>query len=149
MFILSKEIPKTINLIKDKLNKHFNTKCTGTQRQKNGERIPHQCIKNDNNATIQKYGIRHNIWKYSPGYMKSTTDEFAYDHPAIFPEKLVADHIISWSNENDIVLDPFLGSGTTAKMARHLNRKYIGFEISEDYFKICQKRLSQLNLFNN
>ena len=58
-------------------------------------------------------------------------------------EGLAHDHIISWSNEGDLVYDPFLGSGTTAKMAKLTHRKYVGSEINEGYFKIAQKRLSQ------
>jgi site-specific DNA-methyltransferase (adenine-specific) len=73
------------------------------------------------------------------------------EHPAIFPEKLANDHIVSWSNENDLVYDPFTGSGTTAKMAVVNNRNYIGSEISQEYTDIATKRIreakSQLNLF--
>ena len=64
-------------------------------------------------------------------------------HPAPFPEKIAEDHILSWSNEGDIVLDPMNGSGTTTKMAKQLNRKYIGIEISEKYCKIAEDRLRQ------
>ena len=70
--------------------------------------------------------------------------KIAFNHPAIFPEKLAEDHIISWSNEGDIVLDPFLGSGTTAKMALLNGRNYIGIDISEEYCEIAKKRVSDL-----
>jgi site-specific DNA-methyltransferase (adenine-specific) len=69
-------------------------------------------------------------------------DDFCFEHPAMFPEKLAADHILSWSNEKDIVFDPFAGSGTTLKMAHLLNRRFIGAEISKDYCKIIEKRLA-------
>lgn len=82
-----------------------------------------------------------NIWNYLVGYRNSSKDKIAFKHPAVFPEKLVEDHIISWSNENDIVLDPFMGSGTTAKMALLNNRKYIGFEISKEYCDIAEERI--------
>ena len=72
----------------------------------------------------------------------STSDLIAFQHPAIFPEKLAYDHIITWSNEGDIVLDPFMGSGTTAKACLLSNRKYIGCEISADYCKIAEERLT-------
>ena len=72
------------------------------------------------------------------------SDKIAFNHPAIFPEKLAQDHILSWSNPGDIVFDPFLGSGTTAKMAVLNDRKYIGFEISKEYFDIACQRLKLL-----
>ncbi|MEN7361143.1 MULTISPECIES: DNA-methyltransferase [Bacillus subtilis group] len=83
-----------------------------------------------------------NIWSYLVGMYKSTSDKIAFQHPAIFPEKLAEDHILSWSKEGDIVFDPFMGSGTTAKMAALNNRKYIGTEISKEYCEIANKRLS-------
>ncbi|OQA50491.1 MAG: DNA adenine methyltransferase YhdJ [Bacteroidetes bacterium ADurb.Bin302] len=64
-------------------------------------------------------------------------------HPAVFPEQLAADHIASWSNPGDVVLDPFMGSGTTCKMAQANNRSFIGIEISPEYCKIAEKRLRQ------
>ncbi len=84
---------------------------------------------------VKKFRIQDNIWSM----VTSQTD---WDHPAIFPEKLAHDHIISWSNEGDIVLDPFSGSGTTAKMAKETNRKFIGIDCSEEYCEIARKRLT-------
>ena len=98
---------------------------------------------------VKEYSVERNIWRFSVGLGGSTKDKIAFEHPAIFPERLVADHIKSWSNPNDIILDPFMGSGTTAKVARELNRNYIGFEISNEYCQIAQKRLEQTkNMFN-
>ena len=82
-----------------------------------------------------------NIWMIDTGYMRTAKDKFAYKHPAMFPEKLANDHIISWSNENDIVFDPFMGSGTTGKMALLNNRRFIGVEMDENYFKIASDRI--------
>ncbi|MEA3222667.1 MAG: site-specific DNA-methyltransferase [Thermodesulfobacteriota bacterium] len=90
---------------------------------------------------VKEYGIINNIWYYETGGNKTTKDKIAFEHPAIFPEKLVEDHIKSWSNEGDIVLDPFLGSGTTAKVAKKLKRKYIGIDISEEYCKLARLRV--------
>lgn len=75
------------------------------------------------------------------GYQKSTTDKIAYQHPAIFPEKLAQDNILSWSNPGDVVLDCFMGSGTTGKMCKILNRDFIGIEIDKEYYRIAQKRI--------
>jgi len=77
-----------------------------------------------------KYGQRFNIWELA------NSDKSK--HPAIFPEKLINDHIISWSNENDLVYDCFMGSGTVAKMAKINNRNWIGSEISKEYCNIAK-----------
>lgn len=79
------------------------------------------------------FGKRNNIWRINQ-QQKS-------EHPAPFPEQLANDHIISWSNEGDTVLDPFMGSGTTAKMALLTGRNYIGFEISQEYVELAEKRI--------
>ena len=94
-------------------------------------------------TNIRENKIRNNIWKYNTGYGHSTKDKKAFKHPAIFPEKLAEDHILSWSNEGDIVLDPMCGSGTTCKMAMLNKRNFIGIEISEEYCSIARERLRQ------
>ena len=66
-------------------------------------------------------------------------------HPAVFPEQLVIDHILSWSNEGDIVLDPFMGSGTTALACMKTNRKYIGIELNKEYVDLAEERIKHLN----
>jgi len=99
-------------------------------------------------TTEKKIG---NVFFYSIGGGISTKDKVAYNHPAIFPEQLAIDQIKTWSNEGDLVYDPFLGSGTTAKVAHILNRKWFGSEISSEYVDIAEKRLSPLfeNLFQH
>ncbi len=94
-------------------------------------------------TNIKEMKIKGNIWKYQTGYGHSTKDEIAFKHPAIFPEALARDHILSWSNAGDLVLDPMCGSGTTCKMAKYLNRDYIGIDISKDYCDIAESRLQQ------
>ena len=89
-----------------------------------------------------------NVFFYSVGGGISTKDKIAYKHPAIFPEKLVIDQITTWTNEKDLVYDPFMGSGTTAKVAGLLNRKWIGSEISQEYVQIAQQRIGK-HLLNN
>lgn len=83
---------------------------------------------------MKEYGKRKNIWRYGVGGGK-------IDHPAVFPEQLAKDHIISWSNEGDTVLDCFMGSGTTGKMAVMNNRKFVGIEIDKGYFDIAKQRI--------
>lgn len=94
----------------------------------------------------QEYRKRGNVWKIDTGFNKSTKDAIAFEHPATFPEALARDHILTWSDEKDVVLDPFSGSGTTAKVAKLLGRKFIGIEINREYCKIAEKRLEQLFL---
>ena len=144
MFVLSKGKPKTVNLIADKPNKRYGEKITGTGRNSDGTLKPHTAVKNKTNRTVKKFGVRTNVWLYRVGKWKITKDKYAYKHPAMFPEQLAEDHIISWSNPGDIVLDPFLGSGTTAKMALLNNRNFIGFEISKEYCEIAEQRISQI-----
>lgn len=137
MFVLSKGNPKTINLLADKPNKWANHSTFGnvTRREQDGTLTP------KGRKVVKPFGVRTNIWRYNNGKGFSTKDKIAYEHPAIFPEKLVQDHIVSWSNEGDIVLDPFCGSGTVAKVASMLNRKWVGIEISSEYCKIANERL--------
>ena len=72
----------------------------------------------------------------------STKDKAAFGHPAIFPEQLASDHITSWSNKSDVVFDPFMGSGTTGKMAKLNGRDFIGIELDETYFNIAKDRIN-------
>ena len=68
-------------------------------------------------------------------------------HPASFPEKLAEDHILSWSNPGDLILDPMCGSGTTLKMAVKNNRRYIGIECAAEYVEISRRRVSNVSRF--
>ncbi len=141
MFIFSKGKPKTVNLIADKPNKRYGEKITGTDRNSDRTLKPHTAVKNKTNGTVKKFGVRTNVWLYGVGKWKVTKDEYAYKHPAIFPEQLANDHIISWSDPEDLVFDPFVGSGTTCKMAILNGRKYLGIDISEEYCQIARKRI--------
>ena len=143
MFILSKGKPKTHNLIADKPNKRYGEKVTGNAREKNGEVKQHNAVKRGLDRKIKEFGVRGNVWRYSVGKWKVTKDSIAYEHPAIFPEQLAHDHIITWSKEEDIVFDPFVGSGTTCKMAMLAGRNYIGIEKDEKYCEIAKSRILQ------
>ena len=137
MFILSKGKPKTTNLLKDRKNNWGGTKTGNTgQRQKDGT------IKKNGKKTIKEFGLRFNIWRVLNEGGWNNKDILTKKHPATFPEKLANDHIISWSNENDLVYDPFMGSGTSAKMAILNNRKHIGSEISKEYCDIITQRIN-------
>lgn len=146
MFVLSKGTPKTTNILRDRKNKYL--KMGGDNvRQKDGS------LKKGDRGGIEfnKLGIRENIWYYAVGKNCSSIDEKAFEHPAIFPEQLAADHIYTWSNEGETVYDCFGGSGTTAKMAHKQKRNWILSEISKEYCQIAEKRiapyLAQTSLF--
>lgn len=138
MFVLSKGKPTTFNPIKDRKNVYggqVGSWGKNTVRQKDGT------MKENTRKVIEEYGQRYNVWTYKTS-KNGQEDEVAYEHPAIFPIDMVKDHIISWTNPGDIVYDCFMGSGTTAKAAMLLNRKWIGSEINEDYIDICNRRLN-------
>ena len=138
MFVFSKGKPKSANIIKDKPNKRFGEKQSGSIRQANGEV---RKTSGYGKRCIAEFGRRHNVWDVVP--CKSPAERL---HPAPFPEQLAKDHIISWSNEGDTVLDCFMGSGTTGKMAVLNNRKFIGIELDEGYFKIAEERINNARL---
>ena len=138
MFVFSKGRPKAVNLIKDRKNKYTERWGGGqSERRKDGS-----IKQRGKQQTYQEFGIRFNIWRIPAGWGYSTKDKKAHNHPAIFPEKLARDHIISWSNPGDIVLDPMCGSGTTCKMAKELGRSWIGIDIAEEYCELARKRLA-------
>ena len=130
MFILTKGKHKTFNPISDRINKTAGRKVSGTDRYSDGTTKPKSCLGN----IIKPYGVRYNVWLISEGKRQ-------HKHPASFPESLANDHILSWSNENDLVLDPFVGSGTTTIASKNLNRNFIGFENNPDYYKIAEERV--------
>lgn len=139
MFVLSKGKPKTINLIQDRKNRWTESFGKSSNRQKDGT------IKVKEKIIVKDFGTRNNVWRYNTGFNYSTKDEEAFEHPAIFPELLANDHIQSWSNKDDVVLDPFMGSGTVGKMAKILGRNYIGIDISKEYCELAEKRISYVN----
>lgn len=140
MFVLTKGKIKTYNLIEDRKNRFTERWGAGRKvRNKDGSFSERKVYK------AKEYGRRFNIWRYNNGGQGyGCTDDFGQLHPATFPEQLANDHIISWSNEGDLVYDPFMGSGTTAKMAIFNKRNYIGSEISKEYCKIIEKRVRVL-----
>jgi DNA modification methylase len=140
MFVFSKGEIKTFNALKDRKTTSRRKDKHGMIRQKDGSFRP----MSNRGKQYGEFGIRYNVWDMPP--VMSNIERTG--HPAQFPEQLAKDHILSWSNEKDIILDPFMGSGTTAKMARLNNRQYIGFEISKKYCEIAKKRLGQTSIFD-
>ena len=133
MFVFSKGKPKTFNPIMVECKTKGSKTKGRTFYQTNSQNTPTEGHKND---AVKEYKQKGNVWEVP-------TNAGAKGHPAQFPEQLANDHIISWSNEGDLVYDPFMGSGTTAKMAILNNRNYIGSEISEEYCKIIETRIKE------
>lgn len=141
MFVFVKGKLKTWNPIMiDKLSSE-KRKIKKFHRMKNGIHKTNKYMKN------KKTKIAGNIWYYNNGGGKITKDKIAHEHPAIFPDKLACDHVLSWSNEGDIVLDPMCGSGTTCKVAKNNRRRYIGIDCSEKYCEISRERCNNNPLF--
>jgi len=159
MFILAKGKPLTFNPLKERRNFESQKRLKGSRskaisfRQKDGKLI--QCNEKamyrltHQDSTTR---IKSNIWYCPAGFCSMTLDKFAHGHPALFPEKLAEDHILSWSNPGDVILDPMCGSGTTCKMAAKHGRQYVGIDIAEKYCEIARKRVALIEaqpiLFN-
>ena len=138
MFIFSKLAPKSANMIADRKNKRAGELQCGSIRQKDGT------VKKTTwygKRKIRDYGTRMNVWRISPA--KSKKERL---HPAPFSERLALDHIISWSNEGDTVLDPFMGSGTTGVACVNTGRNFIGIELDQGYFEIARNRIQAATL---
>jgi len=136
MFILTKGKVKTFNPIKDRPTKGPRNK-HGTIRQTDGTTRPQSSL---GKVYSNKLAQRFNVWR-----INTEVSNLKRCHPAQFPERLAEDHIMSWSNEGDTILDPMMGSGTTGVVCKKLGRDFIGIEIDEEYYKIAKARLSATN----
>ena len=130
MFILSKGTPKTINLIKDVKSQNFG-KIYNSVNRRDGKRT-----ETPNGFCVSEYKKRDNVW-----FINVSSDNNG--HPAVFPLQLAQDHIISWSNVGDTVLDCFMGSGTTGVACKNLDRNFIGIELDTGYFNIAEDRMNR------
>ncbi len=129
MFVFSKGKPKTVNLLKDRKNKSVGAVSNKETRSCREDRK----LKNEKRV-VAEFSRRFNVWELSRGRNKTS-------HPAVFPEKLAHDHIISWSNPGDMVFDPFMGSGTTGIACLNNGRNFIGIEKDDKYFSIAKNRI--------
>jgi len=137
MFCFSKGKPKTFNPIKIPCKQAGKIESYGSSRRSLlDKRQAMRAPEGVTYMTTKDTKYHPNIFTYTLGGQKT-------GHPAVFPDKLAEDQIISWSNENDLVFDPFMGSGTTGKMAILNNRNFIGIEKVEDYYKISLNRISE------
>ena len=146
MFVMLKgKRPNCVNLIRDKKNRWAGSKTFGTPstRQKDGT-----IKKMKEGFTVGEYGTRENIWYILNGKGYGG-DKDSHKHPASFPFSLAEDHILSWSNPGDIVLDPMIGGGTTAIAAKMNNRNYIGIDINQEYVDISNNRLDSVKPYSD
>lgn len=132
MFVFSKGKPKTFNPIKDRVNLNAGRKIHGVIRQTDGsiKEMP------SNGKILCDYGQRFNVWE-----IDSCKSNIERRHPAQFPLQLAKDHIYSWSNAGDTVMDIFMGSGTTGVASVNMGRNFIGIEIDEYYFEMAKQRI--------
>ena len=129
MFVLSKGKPKTFNpIMVDCKTANLIYKSTCKQVSKSKQRIKKELI-------INKQKVDSNVWKMAVAQNKTK-------HTAVFPLELPTRHIKSWSNENDLILDPFMGSGTTGIACKNLKRRFIGIELEDKYFEMAKKRIT-------
>ena len=137
MFVFSKGAP-TLTPIevprRNKWNDQRTTRYRGVTRGVDG-------TFNKKHVAIKERVKKQNVWGYVVSGGASTKDKRAHNHPAIFPEQLVYDHVISWSKETDIVLDPFMGSGTTGVVALRLGRRFVGIELDAEYYALATARI--------
>ncbi len=126
MFVFSKGKPKTVNLICDKKNKFA------------GEELFSKKGENGDGKIVSEFSPRTNIWRYVTSQGSDTGG-----HTAVFPETLASDHIKTWTNESDLVLDIFSGSGTTCDMASKLNRNFLGCEMDIKWVNHAIKRIGK------
>ena len=143
MFVLSNGKPNTFNPIIDKPNSgagRLKIDYAGTGRSKGDGIVKREVPKKH---IIPRYSKRSNVWPYFVGRFHSAEMYAAFRHPAIFPLTLARDHVFTWTNPGDLVLDPMAGSGTTLRAAKNLGRKAVGIEIHEEYIFIIKERLAQ------
>jgi site-specific DNA-methyltransferase (adenine-specific) len=135
MFVFSKGVVKTHNpIMVDCLHAGLELNGTTYKNFSKNEQTREKLAK-----PVKDKKIKGNIWEYVVG--KKQEDQEAKGHPAPFPCQLVRDHIKSWTNQGDLVLDPMCGSGTTPRVACEMGRKYIGIDISHEYCEIARKRV--------
>jgi DNA modification methylase len=136
VFILTKGRPNHVQVIADKKNKGFGTYFTKDGgRNKDGTRNRDEA---KTKIAVKEFGVRHNIWRINNSF-GAQGNKKSHEHPALMPMALAEDLIKSYSFEGDLVMDPFMGSGTTARMAYKNDRNYIGFEIDETYHQLCEE----------
>ena len=136
MFVFAKGKIQTANLIQDKRNKSAGELVHGRGRQIDGSTKRFSGV---GRTQIREFGVRYNVWEIPA--CQSQTERTG--HPAQFPVRLAQDHILTWSNEGETILDPFMGSGSTGVACVNTGRNFIGMELDPGYFEIAKKRIEE------
>ncbi len=136
-FILSKGPPRYFNPLRDRPNKEAGRVKVFLNRNRDGSFAP---VKR---TQVHPYGLRGSIWFYPTGKNNSAKEDYAFEHPALMPEQMAEDDILSWTKVGDLVFNPFAGAGTALKMALLNHRSYLGFEINPKYVEIARRRLRE------
>lgn len=134
-FILSKGKPRYFCPHRDKKNKEAGREKVFMNRKRDGSFSPKK------KATVNPYGFRSSVWQYATGKNNTAKEDYAFEHPALMPEKMAEDFILSWSKVGDLIFNPFAGGGTAMKMALLNHRRYLGFEANPRFVEIAQRRL--------
>lgn len=144
IFMFTKGNPKTTNIMTQESRYYEKKRSKATHRKDKSDKLT--ILNTDGN--VNKYKIINNVFRYTVGKDESYANIVKREHPAKFPILLARDQILSWSNEGDVVLDIFSGSGTTCIVSLLTNRQYIGFEKealyaqrSKDYIDIVKKKI--------
>jgi hypothetical protein len=135
-FVMSKGRPRYVNILRDKQNRYAGTRHHWHKRNRDGTMATQP---SGREKPIREFGDRTNVWYYPVGGFKTATDKI--DHPALMPEAMAEDLILSFSRPGELVFDPFAGGGTTCKMALLNNRRYLGMEVYEEYVLRSKRRL--------
>jgi len=116
----------------------------------NKRKIPPKDIKKESRIDKKEwFDLVGNVWEINLVVKINSRGENRFGHIAPFPEEIPRRLIKLYSFKNDVVLDPFTGSGTVAVVAKAMNRYYIGYEINKDYYELSNNRLLQLRLWNH
>jgi hypothetical protein len=131
MFIFSNGTPRKFNPLRDRKNAR-----PGVESSTKGGRRRDGAIPDRHRKETAEFGKRTNIWRYGVGGSN-------FDHPAVMPYQMAEDHVSSWSDASDTILDPFMGSGTTLVACQKLGRQGTGIELDPEYFQIACRRVDE------
>ena len=134
MFIFSKGKPNTFNPILKRNKTAGQVRNSRKFRDHKGD-----FVEGFQGTPIREFGNEDNVWYIANGANKSYKNKLSVNHPAVMTDEIARRHILTWTNENDIIYDPFLGASTTTRVARDNNRQWIGSEIHTPYYELSKQ----------